>query len=277
MKILDHNINVGIIAGGGDAPTVLINRLREEGINFFILAINQNTNKSILKDTIHKSVDLGELKKALNFFKDNQVTHICFLGSIKRPSISSLKLDSEAALFIAKLGFNKFIGGDNKLLSSLLGLFEKKGYKILAPEEIAPELITPKGILGKIKPSKTDIMDIELGIKILQATSAFDIGQAVIIEKGYVLGLEAAEGTNNLIKRCKDLKKEKDNSGVLIKIKKITQDSRIDLPSIGVATIDEIKKSGFNGIALKSGQSFIIDIEKVIKKANQHNIFIVGV
>lgn len=277
MKTLDHNTNIGIIAGGGDAPSVLINRLKKEKINFFILAIDGNASKSILKNNIHEVVNFGELKKALKFFKENKVTHISFIGSIKRPSISSLKLDSEAAFLVAKLGFNKFVGGDNKLLSSLLSFFEKKGYTILGAEEIVPELIAQKGVLGKIKPSKIDKMDIDLGIKILQTMSTFDIGQSVVIEKGYVLGLEAAEGTNNLIKRCKSLKKETGNSGVLIKMKKMNQDSRIDLPSIGVHTIEEIKKSGFSGIAIKSNESFIIDVEKVIQKADQYNIFLVGI
>ena len=277
MIKLNPNDTVGIIAGGGDAPKSIITRLKEQNINYFVIAIKDNADPELLKDSNHEWMHLGELKKAFRALKQHNVSHISFIGSIKRPSISSLKLDSEAALVIIKLGLIKFTGGDNKLLSTVLNLFESKGFQILPPEIISPELVTPKGILGKIKPSKSDIKDIERGMKILDTLGELDVGQAIVVEKEYVLGIEAAEGTNNLIIRCKSLKREKSICGVVVKTNKTGQDRRIDLPAIGVNTIDEIKNSGFKGIAIKSQESIIIDIKNVIKKADKNNIFIVGI
>ena len=163
------------------------------------------------------------------------------------------------------------------MLTTVLKIFESEGYQIISPEKITPELITPKGVLGKIKPCKTDMEDVEIGKKVLETLGMLDVGQAVVVENHYILGIEAAEGTNNLIKRSKLLKKEKKPYGVLVKMKKSTQDMRIDLPSIGVHTIEELKHAGLRGIAIKSGESFIIDIKEVIKEADKNKIFILGI
>ncbi|MCH9753712.1 MAG: UDP-2,3-diacylglucosamine diphosphatase LpxI, partial [Alphaproteobacteria bacterium] len=216
-------------------------------------------------------------KKVLNLLKKHSISHISFIGSIKRPSLSSVKLDSESALFLTKYSLKKFTGGDNNLLSSILSFFENKGFNIIKPEGLSPELVTPKGVLGKVKPSKIDKSDIDIGLNALQTLGKLDIGQSIIVENSYVLGVEAAEGTSKLIKRCKDLKREKKNLGVLVKLKKCKQDSRIDLPSIGVDTIKDVKKAGLNGIAIGSNNSFIIDIKNVIKEADKNNIFLIGI
>lgn len=277
MNNLDPNIKIGVIAGGGSAPKLIINNLRSQKIKYFVIAINGNADPSVLKEYDHEFVDIGEFKKVLNILKNHSISHISFIGGIKRPSLSSVKLDSESALFMTKFSLKKFTGGDNNLLSSILSFFENKGYNVISAEKLAPELITPKGVLGRIKPSKTDKADIEIGVKSLETIGKLDIGQSIIVENSYVLGIEAAEGTNNLIKRCKHLKREKKNCGVLVKLKKHKQDPRIDLPSIGVDTIKEAKKSGLNGIALDSNNSFIIDKKNVIKEADKNNIFLVGI
>jgi len=277
MNNLDHNTGIGVIAGGGNAPKVIIDSLRSQKIKYFVIAINGNADPSNLQGSDHEFVEIGEFKKVLNILKKHSISHVSFIGSIKRPSLSSIKLDSESALFMTKFGLGKFTGGDNNLLTSILSFFEKKGYKILGPENLSPELITPKGVLGKIKPSGKDKLDIEIGVHSLNTLGQLDIGQSIIVENSYVLGVEAAEGTNNLIKRCKDLKREKKQSGVLVKLKKHKQDPRIDLPSIGINTVKEIKRSGLNGIAIGSNNSFIIDIKNVIKEADKNNIFLVGI
>jgi DUF1009 family protein len=277
MIKLSPNKAIGIVVGGGNAPKLLVKSLEQQHINCFILAIEGDADPELLISRKHQWVSLGEFKKIFKALKENNVSHVSFIGSISRPSITSLKLDSKAIFTILKFGMKSFLGGDNKLLTTVLQIFEGEGYKIISPEKITPELIAPKGVLGKVKPSKSDMEDVEIGVKVLETLGMLDVGQAVVVENRYILGIEAAEGTSNLIKRSKLLKKETKPYGVLVKMKKSSQDMRIDLPSIGVQTIEELKNSGLRGIAIKSGESFIIDIKDVIKQADKNKIFILGI
>ena len=103
-----------------------------------------------------------------------------------------------------------------------------------------------------------------------------DIGQAVIVENGYVLGMEAAEGTDALIERCGKLKREQ-GIGVLVKGKKPAQEDRVDMPSIGPRTIDKLHEAGFAGVAIEAGAGLIIQKEKLLAKADKYGIFVLGV
>jgi len=277
MEKLNRSDIVAVIAGGGDAPKLVVDALRKQNVPHVVAAIKDNALVSLVKDSTHKWIGLGEIQKLLKFCHNSKVNKVVFIGSIARPSFSSLKIDLRGLIVMLKYGFDRLSGGDNKLLSSLIKLFEDEGFSVIAPESVNPELMMPIGVIGKIKPSSKDMQDIEVGTKILNALGELDVGQSVIVEKKYVLGIEAAEGTSNLIKRCKDLKKDKKSCGVLVKIKKTCQDTRVDLPAIGVKTVEEIADSGFSGIAIKGSSSLIIDIEKVKKRADERKVFVIGV
>ena len=109
-----------------------------------------------------------------------------------------------------------------------------------------------------------------------QALGRLDIGQSAIVEDGIVLGLEAAEGTDKLIKRCKSYKK-KPKGGVLVKTCKPQQDKDLDLPTIGPDTVELCAEAGLNGIALHAHHSLLLDIEKVKDLANKHKLFVSGI
>ena len=106
-------------------------------------------------------------------------------------------------------------------------------------------------------PSKQDQIDIELGSQVIKSLSNLDIGQSVIIADGYVLGIEAAEGTDALIRRCELLRKT-ERGGVLVKMAKLTQDMRLDLPTIGPDTIFYLAKHGYNGLAIQKSGVIIV-------------------
>jgi UDP-2,3-diacylglucosamine hydrolase len=271
------NYCTAIIAGAGDLPFLLISHLRQSQRIFVVLCLEGNASYELAKDTNHIFIGLGEIGKALAFLKQNKVKEIVFAGKVKRPSLGSIKLDVKGLSFLGKLGIEIFKGGDNKILSHIVNLLEDQGFKVIGPENLIPELVAHLGVLGKTKPSKQDYKDISVGKEILAALGASDVGQAVIVEDGYVLGIEAAEGTDNLISRCGKLKKEEKRVGVLIKMKKVDQETRIDLPGIGTRTLLKIHKAGFKGIAVESGGSLIINIDAVIKKANELKLFLIGI
>jgi DUF1009 family protein len=255
---------IAIIAGEGDLPLKISAQLDLLKNPYEVIQITNGVHSNI-----------GQIGKFLNQIKLAGATRIVFCGSVQRPSLFKLKLDSVGKKWIKKLGYRAFLG-DNALLNGIIKLLQEEGIEIISPQSILGSLLTPSGVLTIRHPSEKDMYDIARGIFVLNALSKADVGQSVIIQEGLVLGIEAIEGTKNLILRTKKLKVT-EVGGVLIKTSKIGQSTNIDLPTIGSQTIVECKETNLNGIALGAEVTQIIDFEQTVKIANENNIFIVGI
>jgi len=284
-------INIALIAGNGNLPLEILETIKDCSIenfqveNVVVVGFKGQTDPSPYKDITLFSI--GHIGEVLNFFKQNLVTHIIMAGGLKRPSITDLSLDMVGAKWLKSLGWKAF-RGDNDLLSGIMSLLQGEGFQILSLDVIKKSIMATDGVLTTAKPIQQDWEDINRGVEILNVLSPMDVGQAVIVQQGIVLGIEAKEGTEELIKRCKgymviDNLQEGSagaispaSSGVLIKIAKIGQDNRVDLPTIGTQTIEQVKATNLRGIAISAGTTQIIDKEQTIELANQLGIFIVG-
>jgi DUF1009 family protein len=269
---------VGIIAGGGRLPTLVIEALRSSETPFAVLALKGHTPDDVSSyGAPYACVELGELGKAIKFLKSHSCKRIVFAGHIKRPSLSSLKLDITTISMLAKLGLSKLGGGDDSIMRSIIQMFEREGFEIVSPHVVTPGLLASEGLIGGTPLSDDDYRDIDTGTRVLRALGFEDIGQSVVVENGYVLGIEAAEGTDALITRCAALKKEKGRSGIVVKFSKSGQDLRIDLPAIGERTVQHVADAGLRGIAVQAGGSLVIDKERVVALAERLGVFVVGV
>ena len=169
-----------------------------------------------------------------------------------------------------------FAGGDNNLLKFVISELENLGFKILKLFNVLPECFLGNGNQTNIKIPKLIFDDIEKGKKILKVNSQFDIGQSIIIQNGTVIGIEASQGTDNLIKGSfKFLKKGQD--AVLVKLLKVRQDLRADLPAIGIRTVKNCKKFSINGIAYSSNRTIFINKDDVMKFCRDNKIFLYGI
>jgi DUF1009 family protein len=130
-------------------------------------------------------------------------------------------------------------------------------------------------MIGSIYPDKRAQADIETGARIARAIGALDIGQSVIVQNGLIIGVEAIEGTDGLITRCASLKVE-EKGGVLVKVKKPQQERRVDLPTIGVETVERIAQMGFAGVAVEAGASLILNRREVARRADALGVFVIG-
>ena len=156
-------------------------------------------------------------------------------------------------------------------------LLSNEGLHILKPQEILTTLLTPDGILTNTKPSDADIKDIARGIFVLQMMAKADIGQALVVQEGVVLAIEAKEGTAEMLKRVGSLKLTTTKGGVMVKTAKVNQDEAIDFPTIGPQTIIEATIANISGIALGARKTQIIDFTETINLANKNGIFVVGI
>ncbi|MCK5518434.1 MAG: UDP-2,3-diacylglucosamine diphosphatase LpxI [Alphaproteobacteria bacterium] len=264
---------LGIIAGGGELPRKLIEACQRDDRSFFVLAIRGQANKKNLKNVPHSWCRIGAIGEAINIFKSENVDTLVMAGSVKRPGLPEMKPDWRTIQVFARLGMAAF--GDDSLLRAVVAELEKEGFRLVGAHEIEPRLITPEGILTKKAPSPENKTDIEYGIKVVKALGRLDVGQAAVVQQGIVLGVEAAEGTDALLERCVGLRR-KGRGGVLVKTCKPQQDTRIDLPTIGLRTIRYAWEAGLEGIAVEAGASLLLDRDEAISAANKLGFFIEG-
>ncbi len=266
---------LGIIAGSGRLPLQLIEACQSSGRCFFVLALQDFADLIALKDAPHAVVRLGAVGEAISHLREAGATELVLAGRVQRPSIGSLRPDMTGTKLLARMGA-AFLSGDDAMLRSVIAFLEDEGFTVVGSNQVLQDLVTPLGQLGHIAPDIRAQADIAMGIKVAMALGKLDVGQAVIVEHGYVLGVEAAEGTDALIQRCQWLKREA-KGGVLVKARKPGQEERADLPTIGPATVERVAACGFSGIAIQANASLILDKKAVIAKADELGLFVVGV
>ena len=265
---------LGMLAGGGMMPVEIIKHCHQTGRELFVVGIEPYAKEEELKDTPHIYAKMGEVGKILKALTKNNVYEIVLAGGIKRPSFKELIPDWEGAKLIAKLAIKKM--SDNNLFCFVMDEIEKNGFKVVGIEEVVPEMMFAEGLYGKVKPSADDMDDIRRGITVAKALGAVDVGQAVVVQEGMVLAVEAIEGTDMMLSRAAIVKKQ-GKAPVMVKVLKPGQDMRVDLPAIGLLTIEQLKKYGMKGIAVEAGGILLIEREAVIKYADKSGIFIIGI
>ena len=266
---------LGIVAGGGDIPRMLIEDCLQQKRDFFVLAIEGNADKNLLDNTIpHAWIRLGQAGTGFKRFVDEKVQDVVMIGTIKRPSFKELVPDLRTTAFFAKIGMKSL--GDDGILRAVVKEFEHDGMVVRGIHEVMPELLVKSGILTKHKPDKKAFADIKRGVEVGLELGRLDVGQSVIVQQGLVLGVEGIEGTDKLIIRCGEYKR-KGEGGVLVKLRKPQQDMRIDLPTIGLSTLKNAKNSGLRGVAVHAGNALIVDEKNVIDYADKEGLFIIGI
>jgi UDP-2,3-diacylglucosamine hydrolase len=269
-----HASPLGIIAGGGGLPKQLILRCAEEGRGVFVVAVEGETDATTIEHVPHIWARLGAVGNAVEHLRQAGVHDLVFAGKIGRPSLSSLKPDALGAKLMAKLGLS-LLGGDSAIFKTIIAFFESQGFRIVGMSDVMRGMVAPKGAIGKHMPGVQALEDISHGVRVAHAIGAMDIGQAVIIKHGLVLGVEAAEGTDRLIERCALLAGE-GKGGVLIKACKPVQEKRVDLPTIGKRTVELVHRAGFAGIAVEAGHSLLAERAETIRMADELGVFLFG-
>lgn len=266
-------MSIAVIAGNGDLPKLLAQQLTKDNKKFIIILVKNQTLASDYKKYQNYIIEIGHIGKALEILNTNKIKNIVFAGGVAKPSFKTLKVDNQGALLLSKIMANKIFGDDN-ILTSITKFFAKRGFKVIAINKILKDIVSKKGCLTVKKPSKSDLENIKIGQNSLKIMSKLDIGQSIVVQQKQIIAVEAIEGTDEMIKRSAKLKFKNKEQPVLIKIKKKQQNKKIDLPTIGIKTIEGLLKSGFSGLAIKSDSTLIIDKEQVVKLANQNNLFI---
>jgi len=263
---------IGIIAGGGQFPLLFAKAAHSQGLKVYAAAHQGETDEALV-DHVERLqwVKLGQLGKIISFFKQEGVKKTVFIGSITKTNIfRDVRPDLKGLGLWNKINIKQ----DDAILRAVADRLEKDGIEVVASTGYVPELLFPKGILTKKKPTKDQMVDIVYGWEIARSLGNLDIGQCVVVRNQTVLAVEAIEGTDATILRGGTLGKEK---AVVVKLRKPNQDLRFDLPAIGMKTIDSMKEVKASVLAVEAEYALFFDRDAVIQAADNAGIVIVGV
>lgn len=265
---------LGIIAGGGGLPRRLIESCRAAGRDFFVLALAGAAEPEMISGVPHAWCRLGAAATGLALLRENQVTELVLAGGIRRPSLAALRPDWRAAKLLARIGYRTL--GDDGLLSAVVKELEGEGFRVIGADQLLDRALVSAGPLGRMQPDAQAEADIERGLRVARALGALDIGQAVIVQQGLVLGVEAIEGTDELLRRCAMLRRN-GPGGVLVKAEKPGQEHRADRPTIGPRTVELAAQTGLRGIAIEAYSTIVLDHDEVVETADRAGLFVVAI
>lgn len=271
---------VGVIAGGGDLPRQLVERITAEGGRAFVLAIAGSADPQIVKDYPGAEISIGEIGKQLDALKAAGCTEVTFVGIVRRPDFSTLRLDMKGALLLPRV-VAAARKGDDALLRTVLQVYEEAGFKVRGAETYSPALLATPGPLGAFAPDEHHRHDMRVAARAAGAIGQLDIGQGAVSCDGVVLALEAQEGTDQMLRRCAALPEHLRGvpgarRGVLVKRPKPIQERRIDLPTIGLETVRLAASAGLAGVAVEAGAALVLDEKGVVRLADELGLFVYG-
>jgi DUF1009 family protein len=271
--------SLAIVCGGGTVPLAVADSIARTSRPFMLFPIRGWADKAVERFP-HCWITLGQFGLFSRTAKAEGCRDVVFIGTLLRPRISSLRLDWATIRLLPRV-LGGFRGGDDHLLSWIAAIFEEQGFRIVGAHEVAPEILVPPGALGSRSPSERDRADITRGLHLLRAIGPFDAGQATVVIDRHIVGIEAAEGTDELLVRIAKLRESgrihaPPGAGVLVKAPKPQQDRRFDLPTIGPQTIDGVARAKLAGIAVVAGETIMAEPQELVRRADQKGIFAVG-
>ncbi|MFD9897205.1 LpxI family protein [Mesorhizobium sp. NPDC059025] len=278
---LPPDARVGIIAGGGRLPTDVANGLGEQGHKPFVLMVQgEALPESALGKFEHEVLSLENIGSLVGILRRRGITHVVLAGEIRRrPRLGAMRFNL-GLLAIVPLVISALARGDDGLLKVVVRGLEARGFTVVGAHQIVPDLTATEGALTRLAPSTADWKDIEAAHEAAIAIGMLDIGQGAVAVGGRAIALEGIEGTDGLLARVRELRGHGrlagKKGGVLVKCAKPGQELRVDLPSIGLQTVEGAHAAGLAGIAVEAGRSLVLDSSAVIAKADALGLFVVG-
>ena len=258
---------IGLIFGETDFPKYIYKKIK--GKRSFLI-IDLSSKKIFKKYKNSHSVSVGQFGKIISILKENNCKKVLFAGKVKKPNFSKIRLDLKGVYYLSRI-IKKSKIGDAALLKEIISIFKNEKINTISSTTYTPELNLSRGNYSKYKPNKKDKVDINNAIRALNKSSQYSHIQGAICRDDQII-LEKKEGTKKMFKQVKKIKNI--IRGVLVKFPKKKQDTRIDLPTVGLNTLKQCKKAGLKGIVLNHKKNIFLDKKKSINFANKNKMFI---
>ncbi len=271
---------LGLIAGSGALPISLARHCRSIGRSVYVLRLAGFAHPDL---AAFDGCDIGlaELGRAFSTLRSAGCRAVCFAGGVARPTLGDLKPDFRGAVALpGAIAAAK--QGDDGLLTYLLRQFEQEGFEVEGAHDVMSDLLLPIGLLGRVDSSPENSLDIDRALIAARTIGALDIGQGAVCCDGLVLALEAQEGTDAMLQRVAALPQTLRGDtarrrGVLAKVCKPMQETRIDLPTVGPTTVRNAAAAGLAGVVGEAGLILVLEREAVAALADELGLFVLGV
>ena len=272
-RISSGDKKIALIAGALQLPFFTRDALQRAGWDVYVVGLKNFVDPKLNPDII---VRLGGAGRAIREFRRRGIRNLTFVGAIGHPNLYDIRPDLWSLSVL--ISIMKHQRGYDSMATALNRVLEKRGFRVLAAQDLAPELtFETAGVQTKAKPTKSDMADIERAVDVSHTIGKMDIGASVVVDK-QVIAVEAAEGTAKMLDRVVEMRKNKKRiGGVFAKMTKPGQDLRIDIPAIGVDTVRAVAAAHLRGIVVNTKTCFVVDKENVIREANKAKIFIVAI
>jgi DUF1009 family protein len=263
-----------ILAGQGALPATVAAGALAQGFTVHVISFTgQPQPQGLPPVASHTVVPLGAVGRTLATLAATRTTHVAMAGGLHKPSLFSLKPDLAG---LKLLGSVK-VWHDDALLRAVSSTLQQHGITVLPVTHFAPQLRAPVGFLGKLRPTKAEGQDIQLALHAFQTLATLDIGQALVVHNGTILGVEGAEGTDALITRCASLRgsmTQGSHAGILVKLAKPHQTNLADLPFVGPDTLTLLGQHHYRGLVVQAGQTLLLNQPQLTQQANQNHMFV---
>ncbi|MGA7106830.1 MAG: UDP-2,3-diacylglucosamine diphosphatase LpxI [Terracidiphilus sp.] len=284
-------MKLGLIAGNGRFPFLLLDAARAQGFAVTVAAIREETDPEIdhraaadEKITVHW-LSLGELSRLIETFHKEGVSMAVMAGQVKHKQIfSSIRPDWR----LAKLLLNLRSRNTDMLLGAVAKVLADEGIELISSTAFLEPLLAKKGVLTERSPDEEERKNIDYGLGVAKAVAGFDIGQTVVVAAQACVAIESMEGTDAAIERAGKLMQSVDE-GVpappsilerrltVVKVAKPNQDMRFDVPVIGIRTIETMVQAGATCLSVEASRTLLFDREAMLARANQAHIAMVAI
>lgn len=268
---------LAIIAGRGDLPRLIAEDREARGLPYLVVSF-ANGEQPWMADHPHQRHNFEKVGRLFRSLRAAGIGEVVFAGAMDRPALRFWAADLKAVTVAARV-LALLRRGDDGLLSGLGRIFEAENFRLVSAQECLGDLTVAPGVLGRHRPGEEARGDARRAAAILAALGPLDVAQAAVVARGVCLGIEAIEGTDALLDRIAALPAGKrahcpPPSGVLVKMPKPDQDRRVDMPTIGPATVAAAARAGLAGIALEAGGANILDRAETLRAADEAGLFL---
>ncbi len=262
---------IGLIAGSGQFPILFAQAARQKGWQIIAAAYVEEADPDLERYAqCLQWFYVGQINRLIKFFHTHQITQAVMLGAIhKTRMFTNIRPDMKALALIARMRHTH----DDALLREFADVLEKEDIQIKPSTFLLPDLLASPGVWTRRKPSKTENRDIGIGWKIAKEIGRLDIGQCVVIKRGSILAVEAIDGTDATIERGGRLAR---GEAVVVKVCKPNQDTRFDVPAVGLQTVEIMHAANIKTLAIEAGKAMVFDREAMIEQANAYKMTIVA-
>jgi DUF1009 family protein len=262
---------IGLVAGNGQFPIEFAENARARGLAVVTVAIKGEADKRIEALSASTTwVTVGQLGKLVRSLKRAGCRQVAFAGGVTRVNfVDGFRIDWVGLRMLSKLrSFN-----DDSIMRGIIATVENGGIQVIGASTLLEKSVPKAGTLTKRGLTRDEIENAKIGWEAARTTGALDIGQSIVMRNKTIIAVEAVEGTDATIKRAAAVRGE---GGVLVKLAKPIQDLRIDLPAIGVRTIELMQENRITALVVEAGKAIMLDPQGILEAAHRLDIAIVA-